>query len=80
MECAKEESLIIPGTKRVDCTVEVKCLNALGNQFSQSYFDWNVPGGQRVLMQRMLSILRDHGGEMHYFDFMKEYKRRYPNG
>lgn len=55
----------------------VDCIKAFGRQNTDSYFEWNYPQGQRTLMKRMLSILRDHGGKMHYNDFQREYKRRY---
>ena len=62
--------------ERKDCTVEVNSINVSGKAFSQSYIDWNLP----LFQKRMVQILKEHGREMHYFEFLKEYRRRYENG
>ena len=62
--------------ERKDCTVEVNSINVSGKTFSQSYINWNLP----LYMKRMIQILKEKGGQMHYQDFMKEYKRRYGDG
>ena len=62
--------------ERKDCTVEVNSINVKGTAFSQSYIDGNLS----LFEQRLIKILREHGGEMHYVDFMREYRRRYENG
>jgi hypothetical protein len=62
--------------ERKDCTVEVNTINVHGKQFSQSYVDWNLP----LHMKRMIQILKEKGGQMHFFDLMKELKRRYGDG
>lgn len=62
--------------ERKDCTVEVNSISIQGKAFSQSYIDWNLP----LFQKRMIQILKDNGGEMHYFEFLKEYKRRYGDG
>jgi hypothetical protein len=75
--------IALPGDKdfkmpqRKDCTVEVNTIVAKGHAYTTSYFDWNMPNAQKIFMQRVLKILKDNGGQMHYFDFMKEYNRRY---
>jgi hypothetical protein len=62
--------------ERKDCTVEVNSINVSGKAFSQSYIDWNLP----LYMKRMIQILKEKDGQqMHYQDFLIEYKRRYPN-
>lgn len=62
--------------ERKDCTVEVNTINIQARVLSQSYIDWNFP----LFQKRMIQILKDHGGEMHYSEFLKEYKRRYGDG
>jgi hypothetical protein len=62
--------------ERKDCTVEVNSINVSGKTFSQSYIDWNLP----LFQKRMIQILKDHGGEIHYQEFLKEYKRRHGDG
>lgn len=62
--------------ERKDCTVEVNSINVQGKAFSQSYIDWNLP----LYMKRMIQILKDNKGQMHYQNFMEEYKRRYGDG
>lgn len=59
--------------ERKDCTVEVNSINVSGRAFSQSYVDWNLP----LFQKRMIQILRENKGQMHYQDFLKEYRRRY---
>ena len=60
--------------ERKDCTVEVNSINVQGKAFSQSYIDWNLP----LYMKRMIQILKEKDGQqMHYSEFLKEYKRRY---
>ena len=62
--------------ERKDCTVEVNRINVQGKAFSQSYIDWNLP----LYMKRMIQILKDHNNQIHYSEFLKEYKRRYGDG
>jgi hypothetical protein len=62
--------------ERKDCTVEVNILSINGKAFSQSYIDWNLP----LFQKRMIQIIRESGGQMHYSEFLKEYRRRYGNG
>lgn len=59
--------------ERKDCTVEFNSINVAGKAFSQSYIDWNLP----LFEKRMIKILKEHGGELHISEFMKEYRRRY---
>jgi hypothetical protein len=62
--------------ERKDCTVEVNRISVQGKAFSQSYIDWNLP----LHMKRMIQILKEKDGQqMHYQEFLAEYKRRYPN-
>ena len=62
--------------ERKDCTVEVNRIDVQGKTFSQSYIDWNLP----LYMKRMIKILNENKGQMHYQEFLKEYRRRYGDG
>ena len=62
---------------RQDCTVRVDLVKAYGRDYTDSYVEWSMPDG---LKKRMLTILRAHRGQIHFFDFLKEYTRRYLNG
>jgi len=61
---------------RQDCTVEVNRIEAVGRNFGQDYMKFEMKDG---FQKRMVTILKEHGGTMSYQDFLKEYRRRYPN-
>jgi hypothetical protein len=65
---------------RVDCTVQAGMFEVKGRQFSASFMDWSLPEHQRIVQGRMIEILKAHGGEMHFTEYLKEYNRRFPNG